>query len=340
MIDAASPLLNAVMITGFVAVMMIAVEYLNILSRGTFEAALRRAPWVQYLAAVALGALPGCLGAFTVVALYSHRVLSLGAVAGTMIATSGDEAFIMFALFPGPALALTIGLAALGLAVAPVVDRLAGARRFASDACTRLTLHDARCRCFPRGTLLAQWLPPSRARGALSLVMLAFAVWVVAGGPGLPIGWNWIRITLLLAAVFGGFIVATVPDHFLDEHLWAHVMRRHVPRIFAWTAGVLLAITVLEQLVEVETLVRENSWALLLTAGLIGVIPESGPHLVLVYLFAAGSLPLAILVTSSIVQDGHGMLPMLAQSRRDFAIIKAINLAVGLGIGAVMLAAA
>lgn len=162
MIDAASPLLNAVMITGFVAVMMIAVEYLNILSRGTFEAALRRAPWVQYLAAVALGALPGCLGAFTVVALYSHRVLSLGAVAGTMIATSGDEAFIMFALFPGPALALTIGLAALGLAVAPVVDRLAGARRFASDACTRLTLHDARCRCFPRGTLLAQWLPPSR----------------------------------------------------------------------------------------------------------------------------------------------------------------------------------
>jgi hypothetical protein len=35
---------NALMITAFVAVMMIAVEYLNILTRGTFESALRGSP--------------------------------------------------------------------------------------------------------------------------------------------------------------------------------------------------------------------------------------------------------------------------------------------------------
>ncbi len=38
------------------------------------------------------------------------------------------------------------------------------------------------------------------------------------------------------------------------------------------------------------------------------------------------------------VQDGHGMLPMLADSRREFVVIKAINFAVGLVIGAAALA--
>jgi hypothetical protein len=33
------------------------------------------------------------------------------------------------------------------------------------------------------------------------------------------------------------------------------------------------------------------------------------------------------------VQDGHGMLPLLADSRRDFLKIKAINLFVGLVAG-------
>ena len=33
--------------------------------------------------------------------MYSHRVLSLGAVVTAMIATSGDEAFVMLAMIPG-----------------------------------------------------------------------------------------------------------------------------------------------------------------------------------------------------------------------------------------------
>ena len=71
---------------------------------------------------------------------------------------------------------------------------------------------------------------------------------------------------------------------------------------------------------------------------LIGLIPESGPHLVFVTLFARGAIPFSILLASSIVQDGHGMLPMLAQSRRTFVVVKAINFAVGLAAGAVALA--
>jgi len=40
-----------------------------------------------------------------------------------------------------------------------------------------------------------------------------------------------------------------------------------------------------------------------------------------------------VLLANSIVQDGHGMLPLLADSRRDFLRVKLINFAVGLLIG-------
>jgi hypothetical protein len=333
-----SALTQAAMITAFVAVMMISVEYLNVLTRGTFEAALRGSPRTQYLAAAVLGAIPGCLGAFTVVALYSHRVVTVGAVVACMIATSGDEAFVMLALFPRAALWLTLGLGVLGFLVAPLVDRLAGAARYAPESCARMTIHAEECRCFSVEAFLGQWRSPVRPRVLLSVGLWAYAIWIVVGGRGLPGEWNWVRVTLLLVGAFGLFVVGTVPDHFLWEHLWRHVTVRHVPRVFAWTAGVLVAVAVLGRFADLGTLVRENPWAMLVLAALVGIVPESGPHLVFVSLYAAGAIPISILVASSIVQDGHGMLPLLAQSRRDFLRVKAVNLVVGLAVGAAMLA--
>ncbi len=331
-------LTHAAMITGFVAVMMISVEYVNVLTRGTFEAALRGSPITQYLAAALLGAIPGCLGAFTVVALYSHRVVTIGAVVAAMIATSGDEAFVMLALFPRAALWLTLGLTVLGVLVAPLVDRLAGPLRLAGESCARMAIHAEECRCFELPALLRQWRRPVRSRVLLGLALLGYLVWIGVGGSGLPGEWNWVRVTLLLTGAFSLFVVGTVPDHFLQEHLWRHVARQHVPRIFAWTAGVLVGVALLERFADLNALVRHNPWAVLVAAALIGLIPESGPHLVFVSLYAAGGIPISILATSSIVQDGHGLLPLLAQSRRDFLRVKGISLVVGLAVGAVLLA--
>lgn len=63
-----------------------------------------------------------------------------------------------------------------------------------------------------------------------------------------------------------------------------------------------------------------------------------GPHLVFVTIFAEDVVPFSVLLASSIVQDGHGMLPMLAHSRRAFIVIKLVNLIVGLAIGAAVMA--
>jgi hypothetical protein len=339
MADVVGAVLDALMVTAFVAVMMIAVEYLNVLTRGAVEKGLRAAPALQYVAAVLLGALPGCLGAFTVVALYSHRVVTIGALVGAMIATFGDEAFVMLALVPRTALWLMLGLVAVGLAVAPVVDRVAGSRRYAPESCPRLSIHAEECHCFPGRAVLTQWVPPNPRRLLLLAAMVGFTLWAVLGGPGVPPKWTWVRGTLTAMAVFGAFVVVTVPEHFLSKHLWTHVALHHVPRIFVWTGVVLVGLALLEQLAGIGVVTDVSPWALLVVATVVGLVPESGPHLVFVTLYAAGSLPLSILVASSVVQDGHGMLPLLAESRGDFVRVKLVNLAVGLAVGAAMLLA-
>jgi len=64
---------DAIIITGLVFVMMMVIEYINVASRGIWQNRLSGNRWKQYIVAGLLGAIPGCLGAFTVVALFSYR---------------------------------------------------------------------------------------------------------------------------------------------------------------------------------------------------------------------------------------------------------------------------
>ena len=109
----------------------------------------------------------------------------------------------------------------------------------------------------------------------------------------------------------------------------------HVPQIFIWTLGALIVMYVLTEHFHLESTVREGKWIFLLVACLVGLIPESSPHLIFVTFYAQGTIPLSILLASSIVQDGHGMLPMLAHSRQGFVIIKPINFIIGLLVGVI-----
>lgn len=326
--------LHALMISGFVFVMMLVIEYLNVLTQGAWQEGLRGNRWRQYLLAAFLGATPGCLGAFAVVSLYSHRVVSLGAVVTVMIATSGDESFVMLTLIPQTSLTLFSVLLLVGLAAGILTDLLMsqGGAVCPLDG-SGLAYHPQEpCRCFPRGRILAQWRHCTLARGVLMLTLTLFSLGLAAGWVGPP-AWNWVRLTLLLTTLAGLFIVSTVPDHFLEEHLWLHVARVHAPRIFLWTFGALLVMHLLLKPLNLETWIAANPLWLLLIAGLVGLVPESGPHLIFVTLYSQGIIPFSVLLTSSIVQDGHGMLPLLAESRRDFFQVKGINLVVGLLVG-------
>jgi hypothetical protein len=331
-------IVDAAMIAAFVTVMMVGIEYLSVITRGAFQRELRRSRWSQYVGAAILGALPGCLGPFTIVALYSHRVVSFGALVATMIATSGDESWVMLALFPAEAVGLMGGLALLGVAAGALTDLVLSGRQRTVAPCTDLVIHSPEsCRCFPGWDIVELWRHPRPVR---VLVMLGMVVYTVAIATGLagPPQWNWIRISLTLSGLFGVFVVSSVPDHFLSEHIWLHVVRRHVPRILGWTVAAMLLVALLDRAVHLQAFVYRNAWAVLGSAVAIGVIPESGPHLVFVRMFDEGAVPASILVASSIVQDGHGMLPLLAESRKEFLRVKLVNVIVGLIVGATLLA--
>lgn len=333
-----SLLQKTLMITSFVAVMMLVVEYLNVMTRGTLISALQGAHWRQLFLASLLGAIPGCLGAYAVVALYAHRKVSLGALVATMIATSGDETFVMLALFPGVAIGMTLALILIGVAAGWMTDRWVSPRLTLREGpCCDFDVHEAEtCGCFPRGKILASWRHPSPYRVALVLTLALLFLALASGKIG-PTGWDWKRMTFLIVIGVGLFISSTVPEHFLEEHLWRHVVRRHVPRVFLWTLAAMVVLTVLTRYVDLNALPPGSDWGLLATGGLVGLLPESGPHLIFVTMYSDGVAPLSVLFASSIVQDGHGMLPLLSASKRIFVVVKLINLVVGLVLGAVLL---
>ena len=314
-------IIHATMITGFVAMMMLLIEYLNVFSQGVWQRGLRGGRWKQYLLASFLGATPGCLGAFAAVSLYSHREISLGALVAAMIATSGDESFIMLSLIPKQAPLVFMALLFIGLAAGFLTDALFPEKMDKRVACSHeFDLHEEEiCHCFPWGQLREQWRHCSLARGILSWSLSLFLFTVMTGELGPPI-WNWIRVTLVIVSFTALFIVSTVPDHFLEEHLWKHILMVHVPRVFLCTFGTLLLMHLLLDQLQLDIWLQEKQLFVLLVACLVGLIPESGPHLIFLTLYAEGTIPLSIFLASSIVQDGHGMLPMLAESQQNLGM--------------------
>ena len=72
---------------------------------------------------------------------------------------------------------------------------------------------------------------------------------------------------------------------------------------------------------------------MIVLATLVGIIPESGPHMIFVTLYAAGVVPLPVLLASSISQDGHSSLPLIAENRKSFLWAKLINCITALLVG-------
>jgi hypothetical protein len=91
--------LHALKITALVFVMMVLVDLIDVRTRGTLKKLIRGGIWRQYTIASALGSTPGCVGSFMNVTLYMHGFLTFGAIVAGMVATSGDEAFVMLAEF-------------------------------------------------------------------------------------------------------------------------------------------------------------------------------------------------------------------------------------------------
>ncbi|MFC2114965.1 putative manganese transporter [Bacteroidota bacterium] len=325
---------HTLIITAFVIIMMLLIEYLSVQTQGRWNKKFEKNPFLQILIAALLGFMPGCLGVYLVVSLYVHRIFHFAALTTAMIATSGDEAFVMFAMIPGKALWIMGVLFLVSLLAGYILHLFPIGKHKMKLAKNHMMLHDHNpdCKCFIPSEIIPQLRHISFERAVLLLAGVLFLIFLLSGDIG-PDNWNWQRIVFLIVLSIELFISLTVPDHFLRKHLWDHVIRKHFLRVFIWTFGAFLVIHVGLEFLHFEDWIKDNQLSILLIAILIGIIPESGPHIIFITLYATGNIPLSILLANSVVQDGHGSIPLLAETRIDFLRVKGMNLLIGLLLG-------
>ena len=128
-------LFNSVFVTGMVVIMMMIIESLNIESRGRLLNSLRDKRFGQVATGALLGMIPGCVGGFAAVSLYTHGLLSFGALVAMMIASSGDEAFVMMAMTPEKAVLIFGILLVLSVIVGYLVDFLGIGKKHGVRTC-------------------------------------------------------------------------------------------------------------------------------------------------------------------------------------------------------------
>ena len=365
---------NSILITGLVVIMMMMIESLNIESKGLFFKGLRKTKVGQVVIASLLGSIPGCMGGFATVSLYTHRMFSFGALVAMMIASSGDEAFVMLAMIPEQALIVFAVLFVLAIAVGIITDKI-----YDKVHAKKCGLHDHEecgvqtdCDGFEiHEHETHQHDHEKRHFGWKRISMLVgLALFIAALGTGMLghdhsaheghdhsghvhteacehhahadhdhghtidlLSEDWMNVLFAGLSVIMLVVLIFAKDHFVEEHLWNHIIKKHLPTIFAWTFGVLLVLGVVMHYVDIDNWISDNTALMILLATLIGIIPESGPHMIFVTLFAAGVVPFPVLLASSISQDGHAGIPLLAESKKSFAQAKLINCFVALAAG-------
>ncbi len=359
---------QTLMITIFVMAMMVLIEQINIKTKGIWSERIRQKPVLQIVLGAFLGVIPGCLGAYSIVSLYAHKVVGFAALVSNMIATSGDEAFVMFSLMPDKALLINLLLLLIGIAGGLIVHfaskHKAGkhiesfqhqmhVHAHEEDISSVLkwhqrVAHNLRNITFVRALLLTGSILflVSIAGNMLShehfdidhLLQQDIDQQIEAThghDDSHEHHFPWLKITyiIVLGAAFLSFLFAS--EHFLKDHLWGHILKKHFLKMLLWTFSALLLVAILQSSYHFQSMVDANIWGVLLLAVLLGLIPQSGPHLLFVILFFQGSIPFSILLANSIVQDGHGALPLLAESRRRFFWLKFINLVIGFLVGTV-----
>ena len=309
--------LNAYLITSLVMVMMIMIEYVNVASAGRWFGRLQGSPLRQVAAGALLGLIPGCIGGFAAVSLYSHGIISMGSLVAAMISSSGDESFVMLAMIPRQALILFAVLFVLAIVCGLLTDLMFRKHPLRVHCDPGFELHEANKGEFPNIFRLSSY-KVMRGSGKERIVLM-------------------VAILIFVAAVFSGFlehehvggeaaeVPSALPFNFLSER-WMNIL-------FAVLS--VFVVFVVMHYVNIGDWLKDNTYYLLILAALIGMIPESGPHMVFISLFAGGIVPFSVLLTSSMSQDGHTSLPLLASSTRSFLVAKILNALFAVAVGSV-----
>ncbi|MDR1582966.1 MAG: putative manganese transporter [Prevotellaceae bacterium] len=368
---------NSVYITGLVVIMMLIIEYINVATKGQRLNSIQKSPMKQAFLGGALGLIPGCMGGFVAVSLFSHNVFNFGGLVAAMISDTGDETFVMFAAMPEYAVLIKLLTFLFAIIVGFVINAFmsksnAVPKRFDhnleihslhghhSEQVTSNIFYNIKHLSLIRIAVLSGIIVFMLSLGLGLLehkhstedITCIHANEITVNGHehhdydyahhhhhhethshGNIFSERWLNILFIFVAGIAFLMVLSVTEHFLKEHILQHVIHKHLLRVFTWTFGSLLVIYMLGLFVHYDEWINDNHLIMLCIALTIGLIPESGPHIVFISLFIEGNIPFSILLANSLVQNGHSGLPLLAESKKSFVKMKLIAVTMGLIAG-------
>ena len=272
-----------------------------------------------------LGLIPGCIGGFAAVSLYTHRLISFGALVAMMICSSGDEAFVILAMIPEQGLILFGILFVIAIISGVVIDKFFVKKNKEQLCEDDYEYHSTEDNSIPSIFKLSSYnalRKPSKYRVVLLVGILAFIVVVAAGllehshdhgdmhahgevvenvhqghthtescshGHGVEealeeghdhgvfniLNERWINLLFALFSIITLLFTATAKEHFIKEHLWDHIIIKHLLSVFLWTFGALLLCHIGMQYLDIQGWINNNMLWVILLAVLIGIIPES-----------------------------------------------------------------
>ncbi len=324
-------LLNALQITSFVVVMMLLIEYLNIRTRGKFFVNIKAKSWKSVLAGSLLGIIPGCMGSFFVVSLFSHGEITIGALLANFIATTGDESFALLGIMPLKALLIFSFLFIISFIAGLLMDKITKNYTYTTKN-KHLVIHQHDYEDMKYSTIKENFKHLSLSRALLLFLLILLIIIILlpntehtnhneSFSPEIIL--NYI---LGIVSVLMIYPIMKLPDHFIEEHLWGHIIKQHFLRLFFWILVGLVGVHLLENFVNIEIWIHNNIYLTILIAIIIGIIPASGPHFIFISLYLGGIIPISVLLANSITQDGHAGLPLLAESWKTFLLIKGIKI--------------
>jgi hypothetical protein len=351
--------IQALAVTILIVMLMIITEFINLQLNRTKRLLKPLHPLAQIVLAALIGLIPGCVGIFIVISLFTHGKLSTAALLAACITALGDEAFFMFAFVPCQTLYIIAIIFALAVAAGIVFHLFFRSKHiFQSQVrpscvetfdhhCTREHTH-----IYRKGKV---WLFKSLCCAVLAVFIIGALAGLLYDSPYfcgyfsfLPhaihfhseiehhhTGHSWENIVFAVLAGATSVLILCSDHHFFEEHILKHIFRKHLPKILVWVAAVMLLIAVLMYFVDVSSFVQYayGKYFLLLTALLIGLIPQSGPHLIILFFYINGFVPFTTLLANSIVQEGHGGLALIASNPQKLIRIKIIKLGLASIIG-------
>ena len=192
---------HASVITIFVMIMMLLIEYLTVQTKGKWSKPFEKNPVLQVLFAAIMGIIPGCFGVYVIVTLYVHRVFNFAALIAAMIATSGDEAFFLLAMIPSKALLLFGIMFCISMLSGLILNLTPAGKSLLYLPVNHMKIHehDPDCTCFEPSLIIPQLKKISFERAILLSAGIIFTILLLSGDLG-PERWTVSKFIFLIVA--------------------------------------------------------------------------------------------------------------------------------------------